>query len=77
MCCWIAAGNFSLLERLMSLCESEGGKDAGLDLAGTDKGDNTLLHVACQSNYNKHSHKAVEMLVTKDVPVDARNKEGK
>lgn len=61
----------------MSLYEKDPDKYPYLDLSSVDKDRNTLLHLASRANYSKHSHKAVELLMSKDVPVDLKNKEGK
>ena len=61
----------------MSLYEKDPDKYPYLDLSSVDKDGNTLLHLASRANYSKHSHRAVELLMSKDVPVDLKNKEGK
>ncbi|KAK7480873.1 hypothetical protein BaRGS_00027874 [Batillaria attramentaria] len=70
-------GNFSLFDTLLLLYEQDPQKHAILNPCTVDKAGNTLLHVAMQARYSKHSHKAVEMLVSYDIPVDAKNHEGK
>ena len=61
----------------MSLYEKDPDKYPYLEISSVDKDGNTLLHLASCANYSKHSHRAVELLVSKDVPVDLKNKEGK
>ena len=61
----------------MSLYEKDPDKYPYLEISSVDKDGNTLLHLASHANYSKHSHRAVELLVSKDVPVDLKNKEGK
>ena len=61
----------------MSLYEKDPDKYPYLDLSSVDKDGNTLLHLASRANYSEQSHKAVELLMSKDVPVDLKNKEGK
>ncbi|KAL8569952.1 hypothetical protein ACOMHN_056384 [Nucella lapillus] len=68
---------FSLFEELMALYEKDPHKYRYLDLHCVDKLGNTLLHLACKAHYSKHSHKAVELLVSKDIPVDVKNSDGK
>ncbi|KAK7091654.1 hypothetical protein V1264_009311 [Littorina saxatilis] len=69
--------NFNLFEQLIALYEKDPKKYSYLDLACVDKDGNTLLHLAASTNYSKHSHKAVELLMSKDIPVDVMNKDGK
>ena len=61
----------------MSLYEKDPDKYPYLDLSSVDKDGNTLLHLASRANYSEQSHKAVELLMSKDVPVDLKNREGK
>ena len=77
LCLLIAGNNFNLFEQLMMLYEKDPDKYPYLGLNCVDKVGNTLLHLASCMNYSKHSHKAVELLMSKDVPVDVKNKEGK
>lgn len=74
--CCLVAGYFSLLEKLLDLYKKDPEKYSLLNPNVTDSAGNTLLHAATKAKYSKHSHKAVEMLVSLGVSVDSRNHSG-
>ncbi|XP_059158005.1 TPR and ankyrin repeat-containing protein 1-like isoform X2 [Physella acuta] len=70
-------GDFTILEKLQSLYESDRKKYPYLNISCQDQDGNTLLHVAAQAKFSQHSLRAIEVLCGNHAPANVENKEGK
>lgn len=64
------------MEKLLDLYKEDPIKYSHLNPSTTDSAGNTLLHAATKAKYSIYSQKAVKMLVSLGVSVDAKNNNG-